>query len=213
MKHSKTTLRIQPKREPGRREKRRAETRERLFRAAIQLFAQHGFSETTTEQITEAADVGQGTFFNYFPTKPHVLTVLTEIQLAKISVAKSEAQSGEIPIRSVLHGLTYSITEEIGRSPELTRALLTAFLSNEEVRALTGKTMECGREQIAEILLLGQRRGEVRRDLKADHIALTFQRGVIGTMLLWAIGGKTELRDWLEKSFRDFWEIARFRKG
>lgn len=202
-----------PEREPGRRERRRTETRERIFRAAMQLFARHGFSETTTEEITEAADVGQGTFFNYFPTKPHVLTVLTEIQLAKIGVAKSEAQSGHLPIRDVFHRLTHSIIEEIGRSPELTRALLTAFLSNEEVRALIEKTMERGREEIAEILTLGQRRGEVRRDLKTDHMALTFQRDIIGTMLLWAIGGKTEFRDWLEKAFRDFWEIAKFRKG
>jgi AcrR family transcriptional regulator len=53
---------------PGRRERRRAETREKLFRAAMRLFAEQGFFETTTEDITEAADVGQGTFCNYFPT-------------------------------------------------------------------------------------------------------------------------------------------------
>src|SRR5437899_3870437 len=66
--------RAEPK--PGRRERRRTETRERIFRAAMQLFAQHGFFSTTVEDITEAADVGKGTFFNYFPSKEHVLTVL-----------------------------------------------------------------------------------------------------------------------------------------
>ncbi|HLJ42079.1 MAG TPA: TetR family transcriptional regulator, partial [Candidatus Acidoferrales bacterium] len=53
----------------GRRERRRTETRERIFRAALDLFAERGFMETTVEDITEAADVGKGTFFNYFPTK------------------------------------------------------------------------------------------------------------------------------------------------
>ncbi len=204
---------IQRKAQPGRRERRRAETRERIFRAAMRLFAENGFSETTTEQITDAADVGQGTFFNYFPTKPHVLTVLTEIQLSKIGVAISEAQAGKLPIGEVLHRLTYSITEEIGGSPELTRALLTAFLSNDEVRALTSKTMASAREQISGILTLGQQRGEVSDAVHAEHLALSFQRGIIGTMLLWAIGPKSNLRTWLEKAFCDFWSIAESRKG
>lgn len=199
--------------ESSRRERRRTETREKLFRAAMKLFAERGFAATTTEDITDAADVGQGTFFNYFPTKPHVLTVLTEIQLNKIKCAKSEAESGEYKIREVLHRVTFSITEEIGRSPDLTRALLSAFLSNEEVRGIIGQTMLMGRQQTAKVLALGQDRGEVRRDLDAEHIALTFQRGIVGTMLLWAISEKGQLREWLQRAFDDFWEIAAARKG
>jgi hypothetical protein len=57
----------------GRRERRTVETRESLFRAALDLFARKGFTETTVEDITEAADVGKGTFFNYFPSKDHIL--------------------------------------------------------------------------------------------------------------------------------------------
>ena len=44
----------------GRRERRAAETRLRLFRCALQLFAQRGFPNVTVEDITEAADVGKG---------------------------------------------------------------------------------------------------------------------------------------------------------
>src|ERR1039458_6117126 len=42
----------------GRRERRAAETRLRLFRCALHLFAERGFSNVTVEDITEAADVG-----------------------------------------------------------------------------------------------------------------------------------------------------------
>ncbi len=60
----------------GRRQRRAAETRLRLFRCALQLFAQRGFPNVTVEDITEAADVGKGTFFNYFESKDHVLGVM-----------------------------------------------------------------------------------------------------------------------------------------
>ncbi len=61
--------------EAGRRERKRIATRELLFRSAMQLFAERGFFETTVEDITQAADVGKGTFFNYFRSKYHVMYV------------------------------------------------------------------------------------------------------------------------------------------
>src|SRR5215831_17634399 len=80
---------------PGRRERRKAETRERLFRTAMRLFAERGFFETTTENITAAADVGEGTFFNYFPSKQHILTMLSEKQIEKVTAACHEAEAGK----------------------------------------------------------------------------------------------------------------------
>src|SRR5215467_7707214 len=120
----------------GRRERRRVETREKIFRAAMKLFAERGFFATTTEDITEAADVGQGTFFNYFPTKQHVLTVLSEKQMEKVAAARHEAQAGKSSIHDVLHKLTHNIAEEPGRSQALTRSLVTALISNDQVREL-----------------------------------------------------------------------------
>src|SRR5690349_2438907 len=69
---------------PDRRQRRSAEIRERLFRAALKLFAEKGIAETTVEDITNAADVGKGTFFNYFPSKEHILIAFGEMQLAKL---------------------------------------------------------------------------------------------------------------------------------
>src|SRR5438552_2927819 len=70
-----------------RRRRRSAAIRERLFRASLELFAQKGFAETTVEDITEAADVGKGTFFNYFPSKDHILLAFGEMQLGKLEAA------------------------------------------------------------------------------------------------------------------------------
>src|SRR5438876_840019 len=79
-----------PRSAPDRRQRRSAEIRERLFRAALNLFAQKGFLETTVEDITEAADVGKGTFFNYFPSKDHILLAFGEIR-------------GDLPAAEIAH--------------------------------------------------------------------------------------------------------------
>ena len=67
----------------GRRQRRAAETRLTLFRCALELIAERGLPNVTVEDITEAADVGKGTFFNYFETKEHVLGVMARYNSAK----------------------------------------------------------------------------------------------------------------------------------
>ena len=174
----------------------------------MELFAERGFFETTTEDITEAADVGQGTFFNYFPTKSHVLLVLSEKQLEKVRAAALQAESGSVPIREVLRRFIHVIVEELSKSQALTRSLLTTFVSQEDVRTLMGNTLSHGREGLARICAIGQKRGEIRRDRKATDLAMTFQRNVLGTLLIWAIQSKGELHLWLGKALEDFWEVA-----
>lgn len=59
--------------EPGRRDRKKTATRERLIAEAARLFETKGFDETTTTEIAEAADVAQRTLFRHFPTKEAVL--------------------------------------------------------------------------------------------------------------------------------------------
>ena len=126
----------------GRRERRAAETRLRLFRCALQLFAERGFPNVTVEDITEAADVGKGTFFNYFESKDHVMGVMAEIQLGKVREAVTLAESGKQTMYSVLRRLFFRVGEEPGRSPDLARALISSFLASEGVRR-THPTATC----------------------------------------------------------------------
>jgi len=57
----------------GRRERKKARTRAAIRHHAMRLFREQGFQATTVEQIAEAADVSQSTFFRYFPTKEAVV--------------------------------------------------------------------------------------------------------------------------------------------
>ncbi|WBQ08571.1 acyl-CoA-like ligand-binding transcription factor [Kribbella sp. CA-293567] len=58
---------------PGRRERKKQETRAALIAAALRLAVQKGPDEVTVEEISEAADVSVRTFFNYFPHKEHAI--------------------------------------------------------------------------------------------------------------------------------------------
>src|SRR5438874_10930708 len=117
-----------------RRQRRSAEIRERLFRSALGLFAKKGFAETTVEDITEAADVGKGTFFNYFPSKDHILIAFGEMQLSKLEAAIEMARQTNEPMPEFLRTLGIRMTQEPTRNPAIIRALLQAYLSTTPVR-------------------------------------------------------------------------------
>jgi len=189
----------------GRRQRRAAETRIRLFRCALQLFAQRGFQNVTVEDITEAADVGKGTFFNYFETKDHVLGVLAEIQLGKVAEALAVAEESDLPIRSVLHRLFLRAAEEPGRSPELARALISSFLASAGVRKIIAHNIKEGRRMIAEVVAAGQKRGEIDRRLKKEKVAIQVLQAFMGTVLFWSLHEQPPLKTWIEDSFQHFW--------
>jgi AcrR family transcriptional regulator len=189
----------------GRRERRAAETRVRIFRSAMRLFAERGLSSVTVEDITEAADVGKGTFFNYFESKEHVLSVLAEIQLGKVREATAAAESGKQPIVTVLRRLSQQIAEEPGRSGPLARAIVSTFLASEPVRAQTANSMAEGRRLLGRIIELGQRRGEILSRATPALLARVFQQAALGTMLLWSVRADANLQTWMEDSFQHFW--------
>jgi AcrR family transcriptional regulator len=58
--------------------RRRRETRSRLLSAALKLMAEKGMEGVAINEITEAADVGFGSFYNHFESKDAIYTALLE---------------------------------------------------------------------------------------------------------------------------------------
>ena len=170
---------------PNRRERRRVEIREKLFRAALRLFAERGYLETTVEDITDAADVGKGTFFNYFPTKEHVLATYGEERLRVIEHALETAKSGAVPVLAVLRALATELAGQSAESPALLRSIYAAHASSAPIRAGLQKRLQRARKLMARILAVGQERGEIRGDLSAAEMGRATQVVFQGVCMAW----------------------------
>jgi AcrR family transcriptional regulator len=185
----------------GRRERHRTETRERLYRAALDLFAERGFLRTTVEDITEAADVGKGTFFNYFPTKEHILAEFGGGYVAAVQKSLDEARKTKGPIFDVLHNLATDSILQINENEALIRAIYAAHASCESVRRELQQRVQTCRKLTAEIIKLGQARGEIRRDISAADLARLTQGIMMGVTMGWSILPSAILRKVLEETW------------
>jgi AcrR family transcriptional regulator len=189
-----------------RRSRRSAELRERLFRAALDLFAKKGFAETTVEDITNAADVGKGTFFNYFPSKDHILLAFGDMQLAKLQSAVDEARRNHTPMLVFFRSLGQLMTAEPTRNPDIIRAILQAFISSTPVREGMLDLQKRVLALHSEMIQMGQQRGEIRDDLPPIEIAQVFRQTIFGTLLIWSLYADGSLLPRMEAAFEIMWK-------
>jgi AcrR family transcriptional regulator len=86
----------------GRRERKKRETRAALEAAALRLFADRGYEQTTVEDIADAADVAVRTFFRYFSSKRHVLFGdAGHTIVGRLRSALAERPATETPVEAV----------------------------------------------------------------------------------------------------------------
>jgi AcrR family transcriptional regulator len=190
---------------PSLRERHKLEIRNRLFRAAIELFATRGFTATTVEDITRAAEVAKGTFFNYFPTKEMLLTELEEFRLDIMRAALNQARQTRLPLRNVLRQLLVTLMEEPGRSRARARCMLLSALGTEQVARMVEGIITRGRQYLTETIAIGQRRGEIRRDWPASELARQFQQAFFGVLHLWTLHPHLDLPKCLDATFALYW--------
>src|SRR5919202_5100227 len=87
---------------PGLRERHMDRTRAAIVEAALSLFGEKGFTDTTIDEIAARADVGRRTFFRYFPAKEAVLFHHAEAQVDDTLEALRDRLAAEPPYQALL---------------------------------------------------------------------------------------------------------------
>jgi AcrR family transcriptional regulator len=109
--------------EPTRLDRRRERTRSALVEAATQFLAE-GRSAVSIQQITDAADVGFGSFYNHFDSKEALFEAAVESVLDTYAAARDVIVAGyEDPAE--VFAVSFRMTGRLQRTmPEMVRVLL-----------------------------------------------------------------------------------------
>src|SRR6187200_1968009 len=81
------------------------DARERMTRAALELFAERGFAQTTAGDIAERAGVTERTFFRYFTDKREVLFDGSETMTSAAYESTLAAPMDASPLDAALAGM------------------------------------------------------------------------------------------------------------
>jgi AcrR family transcriptional regulator len=85
----------------GLRERKKLRTRQAIAAAALRLFAERGYEDTTIAEIAAAADVSPRTFFSYFPSKEEVIFAEVDDRLAEVRERLAAPLEGETPLAAI----------------------------------------------------------------------------------------------------------------
>ncbi|WP_275464831.1 TetR family transcriptional regulator [Streptomyces noursei] len=97
----------------GLRERKKQRTRDALIRAALELFTERGYEATTIDEIAEAVDVSQRTFFRYFANKQDVVFAVQDMVEARF-LQELHARPADEPPLSALRGAVLTAWDDIG---------------------------------------------------------------------------------------------------
>jgi TetR/AcrR family transcriptional regulator, cholesterol catabolism regulator len=147
------------------RSRRREDTRQRLFEAAVELIAEQGFSATTVDDIAERAGVAKGTVYYNFPSKTALFEDLLRHGVGLLTADFRAAVAGKPPGVAV-SALVRAQLEYIRRYRSFAQLLLSEmWRTNREWQ----QTLKLLREEaigvIAGVLQSGVDSGEFAADL------------------------------------------------
>ncbi|GAA0507037.1 TetR family transcriptional regulator [Streptomyces antimycoticus] len=102
---------------PGLRERKKQRTRNALVRSALELFTRQGYEHTTVDEIAEAVEVSQRTFFRYFANKEEVAFASQESAECHFLAALCGRPADEAPL-AALRGAVLDAWGTIGDAIE-----------------------------------------------------------------------------------------------
>jgi len=171
----------------GLRERKKARLRQEIIDTAVRLFRKRGYEKTRIDDIVQALEISQPTFFRYFPSKDAVLGEVGRRGFACITEHLRNELSSEAMTAEHLRRLY----QELARHAEADRPLWQAVVLSGAMDPVRSPDMrerkECALGLLREILAQGQKRGEVSRAFPVEHLA-EFMEGLYNTIVRqWAV--------------------------
>ncbi len=157
------------------REKKKVETKNKIFEVAGRLFKEKGFEKVTVDEITREAGIAKGTFFNYFPTKLSLLRYFGDLKEKLVySLVKNEAMCS-ISIKDKIKNIMVIVAKSNEKDKELSKLLVFEYIKYAGSRANEEGTSSGFIKIFYELLSEGTKNGEVRDkvDLKKAAENLT----------------------------------------
>lgn len=135
----------------GLRERKKQRTRQAIATAALRLFAERGYEETTIAEIAAAADVSPRTFFSYFPSKEDVVFAEIDDRLAEVS-EQLRRTPGETPMETIRRSVIDVLEALVAEHGEYGAVQIALIQERPGLRAQALHRMMNTQEQIEALL-------------------------------------------------------------
>jgi len=159
----------------GRREKKKALTRQTIIDAAGKLFSVNGFDATSIDEICQAADVVKGTFYYHFKSKEDLVIELRREMTEQLEeFVASELDSGNSPL-DILRALMIKDARWTEQNEELSVIFVSQIYMNRAASLKNPDTPPSRlrgalRRPVSTVVEAAQQAGQLRADVNPDEL-------------------------------------------
>lgn len=137
----------------SRREREREARRREILDAAIRLFAEKGFEQTTLDEIAQKAEFGKGTIYHYFKNKEElIITYLQEGVEYFIKLGKNSAQMPNLSASQKLKHYAHHMTKFVRENEHFVRVMVFELLRIVKMESEDSCGLYCRRQELNEII-------------------------------------------------------------
>ncbi len=159
----------------GRTERKMERTRIRIMDTAMALFKQQGIEATTMEQIAAEADIAKGTLYHYFAAKEAIIDAVMQQSFKRNSNERLERIRLLADTRQRATYIMTLLFEGV-RDNQAFFEKYMVYRMQSLVSFQPDEGQKSGFRLLAtEIIELGQKNGEVRKDLPTDILVDLFE--------------------------------------
>jgi AcrR family transcriptional regulator len=140
---------------PGRRERKKQQTRQKIATVAMELFLQRGFDAVTVAEVAEAADVSANTVYNYFPTKEELFFGLhrpMETHLAEIVRQRDKTESLSVFLRRFMLASLERLSPMSSQEETMRYRTIEVVEHSSSLYAYSLRMMQSAEQDLAEVL-------------------------------------------------------------
>jgi AcrR family transcriptional regulator len=192
----------EPIQDPGRRQRQKLDTRERVKNAAWSLFTSEGYEGTTTKAVARVAGVASGTVFLHASNKADLLFLVMHDRLARVvdrQMATLPRDKGIVDQLMHVFGGCFALYE---KHPDLARELLRALPGAPGQNAAQMHALTVAfQHQLAQLVRDAQKAGEVKKDVPPVLAAVNLFVLYFGALQGW-LNGFTSLTAALDPGLR-----------
>lgn len=165
----------------------RTATRQRLIESALDLFVSQGFTETTTRQIADLAQVNEVTLFRQFGSKHDLLLVAIQDSgiFARLSDALKAPLTQSTDLSQALAYYSHELLESFGQMPELLRSVVgEAGHYTVENRQALGQEIREASQGVANYLARLLERQQIHSRVPPDKLAGLLNGLLFGALVI-----------------------------
>lgn len=160
----------------GRREQKKIKARNDILNAAVIQFSERGFQATSIADIMNAADMGLGTFYNYFNSKEDILISLLNRFAGTMSEELYGLMKSSPGYKVILKEMVMLTARLVGENRYLLPLLFTGAMTQSNPRG--GHKIDMPAPEFMgkflALLKAGQASGEFRNDISPEIMAEMF---------------------------------------